>query len=453
MGPARLAVALMAALALSAFLPGVARAARARDTSPPNINLLATGPRSAPVDLYAFVSPDAPTRVTFIATWGPSSAPRGGPVLDGFSASNTYAINIDNTGDARPDLVYRWRFHTQLRNPNTVLPNTGVVRGLDDPSLSIVQTYDLTLSRPGRGTRKLVQNGIAAPRHLGERSMPDYTELRTDAIQPFRGGRAFAGPADDPSFRRERLEDVLYDSSQVDPVDQSESMRNVQILALQIRREDVVRAGDATRNPVIGVWSSVSQREQTAPGQERRLRDRGTDQLARLGMPLVEDMIIPWGAREVWRAAAPEGDRRFRTYYEQPEVARLLEEAHGLPHADSDRLREGVQRTDLVQMFLTGVAGLNRPQRGAVPSDQLRLNVSIPPCESGRCESYSPLGVIGGDFAGWPNGRRLGDDVVDAGLQVMGGELLGNPNDLTDGVDAGGESFTESFPYVGIPNS
>ena len=446
---ARLATVLLVALAFAALLPGaVARGQNTPRRSDPE----AIEPRSAPVGLYAFVSPDAPTRVTLIATWTSLSAEARGPVVDGFSESNTYAINVDNDGDGTPDLIYRWRFRTRLRNPNTVLPNTGVVRGLDDRSLSVVQTYDLTLSGPGRVTRTLVANGTAAPRHLGERTMPDYTGLRTQAIEAFRGGRAFAGPADDPSFARERLEDVLYASSRSDPVDQDESFRTVQTLALQIRKEGLVRAGDPTRNPVIGVWSSTS-RDAPAPRRDARgAQQRRPEQLARFGMPLVEELFIPLGDRDAWRAAAPNDDRRFRRHYLHPEVARLLEEAHRLPHADSNRSRAGVQRADLVQVFLTGVPGLNKPRARVVASDQLRLNVSIPPCDPGECDSYSALGVIGGDFAGWPNGRRLGDDVVDSVLQVLGGELVGNPNDLSDAVD-GDDDFIDGFPYVGIPHS
>jgi len=131
-----------------------------------------------------------------------------------------------------------------------------------------------------------------------------------------------------------------------------------------------------------------------------------------------------------------------------PEVPHLINLIYGLPIPDSQPGTPGIQRDDLIAVFLTGIAGLNQPAN-VVPSEELRLNVTIPPCTN-KC---STLGVIGGDNAGYPNGRRLTDDVIDIDLQVLEGELLGNPNDLGDGVPANDVPFLSYFPYVAYPHS
>jgi len=136
---------------------------------------------------------------------------------------------------------------------------------------------------------------------------------------------------------------------------------------------------------------------------------------------------------------------------ELPEVMHAVYPSLG-PVPDSDSHQKGVQRDDLVQVFLTGVPGLNQPAH-VTPSEELRLNMTIPPCPQSSCSKYSRLGVIGGDLAGFPNGRRLTDDVLDASLQVVYGELIGNPNDLGDGVDHNDSPFLKTFPYVAYPHA
>ena len=158
------------------------------------------------------------------------------------------------------------------------------------------------------------------------------------------------------------------------------------------------------------------------------------------------------GDKDRWSATRPTRDVRFRGYYNDPIVPRVVNAVYGLPIPDSNPDAGGTQRADLIQVFLTGVPGLNQPGGRARLSDQLRLNMSIPPCEPGACDDYSRLGVVGGDFSGFPNGRRLADDIVDVALQVMEGELIGSPNDLSDGVDANDIRFRRTFPYVPLPH-
>jgi hypothetical protein len=168
-------------------------------------------------------------------------------------------------------------------------------------------------------------------------------------------------------------------------------------------------------------------------------------QVSRLGAPVVNEVVIPRGMKDKWNASYPKGDGQFLDYVTDPELARLLEAIYNVDVP-------ATPRNDLVAVFLTGVEGLNKPA-GGTPSEELRLNLSTPPCEDGTCVDYSRLGVIGGDNAGYPNGRRLADDVIDISIQVVAGELAGNENSLGDGVDDNDQEFTESFPYVALPYS
>jgi hypothetical protein len=175
-------------------------------------------------------------------------------------------------------------------------------------------------------------------------------------------------------------------------------------------------------------------------------------QVSRLGNPLVNEVVIPRGQKDLFNSSQPEDDTQFLGYVhddpELPEVVHAVYPSIPVPDSSPD---PGVQRDDLVSVFLTGLDGLNQPP-DVTPSEELRLNMKIPPCEPGSCGSYSDLGVIGGDNAGFPNGRRLSDDILDASLQVVEGELVGNPNDLGDGVNENDVPFNETFPYVAYPH-
>jgi hypothetical protein len=158
-------------------------------------------------------------------------------------------------------------------------------------------------------------------------------------------------------------------------------------------------------------------------------------------MPLVNEVVIPAGKKDAWNASKPTGDGQFLSYVTDPEVARLIEAVYAIP-------APATPRDDLVSVFLTGVDGLNMPDN-VVPSEELRLNMSIAPCTS----ACSTLGVIDGDNAGYPNGRRLGDDVLDISLQVVEGVLVGQDTGLGDGVDLNDRTFRSAFPYLALPHS
>jgi hypothetical protein len=169
-------------------------------------------------------------------------------------------------------------------------------------------------------------------------------------------------------------------------------------------------------------------------------------------MPLVNEVVIPVRDKDNWNGSQPSDDEQFLGYVDDPELPHLIESIYGIPAPDSDPDEPGIQRDDLIEVFLTGIAGLNQPE-GVAASEQLRLNMSIPPCEPDVCPAYSPLGVIGGDNAGYPNGRRLADDVIDISLQVVEGILLGQETGLGDAVNENDVPFGSTFPYLALPHS
>ena len=432
-------------------------------------------------DVYAFVSPDDASKVTLIANFNPFQEPNGGPNFYRFQAGSRYDINIDNNGDAVADLTYTWTFTDHLRNPDTFLYNTGPVTSLRDPDLNFFQTYDLTV-QPQRGRAELlVDNGLVAPSFVGPASMPaGYEPLRQAAITPLRGGMgsSYAGQADDPFFLDLRIFDLLYGGQVVEdgsPVlssvdfveDGNDTLAgyNVQTLAIELPMSALALKGDATRNPVIGVWSDVERRQvqvlSKTNGVGGTTASRGRHvQVSRLGNPLVNEVVIPLRDKDRFNSSTPSRDTQFLPYVQKPIVPKLVEAIYGI-----DAPAE--PRTDLVEVFLTGVCAvpgcppalgdtnlnsqlLNKDVQPKAfrPGEMLRLNMSIPP--TGQPKS---LGVLAGDLAGFPNGRRLTDDVVDIELQVLEGELVGQPNAVDDAVPANDVPFTKDFPFVGIPHS
>lgn len=450
-GKALLAIALgvVASLALTTFAlsPGATNASSHREAP-----LTAADPQVDNTDVYAFVSPDNPATMTLVSNWIPFEEPAGGPNFYSFAEGVRYDVNISNDGDANPEIVYRWRFRDHYRNPNTFLYNTGQVTTLDDEDLNFYQTYTLRKIRVGKDGKTLVRNAPVAPSDVGAASMPDYEDLRDEAIVTAgAGASAFAGQTNDPFFLDLRVFDLLYGADFSEVGDDTLRGFNTNTMVLQVPKTEVAKGADVVSNPVVGIWSTASRRStriQTAKGTQSF---RGPwVQLSRLGMPLVNEVVVPVGAKDYFNASKPKGDQQFLGAVDDPELPRLIEAVYGIPAPDSNEEEPGIQRDDLIQVFLTGIPELNQPAN-VEPAEMLRLNLSVAPCEQGTCAEYSPLGVIGGDTAGFPNGRRLADDVLDIALQVVEGELIGNPNDLGDGVDADDQEFLSSFPYVSLP--
>jgi len=414
--------------------------------------LISADPQVDTTDFYMFVSPNNASTVTLIANYIPFEEPAGGPNFYAFADGVNYDFNIDNDGNAVADIIYRFVFTSHYRNENTFLYNTGPVESLDDPDLNFYQTYDVT--RIEGGNEELVlDDATAVPSRVGRASFPNYPQLSHDGIYVRAHRRAWAGQADDPFFLDLRVFNLLYgaDFSNVG-VDTLHGF-NVNSMAIRVPADDLALDGDATTNPIIGGWATASRQSVRTQNTDGTVDFSGPFvQVSRLGMPLVNEVVIPVGKKDLWNASQPAGDGQFLPYVQDPELAHLIESIYGIPVPDSDPDTPGIQRDDLVEVFLTGIAGLNQPPN-VVASEELRLNMSIPPCEPDVCSTYSSLGVIAGDNAGYPNGRRLADDTIDISLQVVEGILLGQDTGLGDAVDANDHPFQSAFPYIGLPFS
>jgi Domain of unknown function (DUF4331) len=437
--------------------------------------LISQDPAADNTDLYAFVSPDRPDSVTIIANYVPLEQPAGGPNFASFGDDVRYEINVDNTGDGQEDITYRFRFHTDTRNPNTFLYNTGPIDSLDDTDWNRPQSYRVTRVKNGVAT-VLGENLTMPPVNIGPRSTPHYENLAADAIHDLPGGiKVFAGQRDDPFFvdlgsifdlaGLRPLNDLH--AIPLDPADGVDGVSgyNTHTIAIQVPITALTRTGHAPTgagdpNAVIGVYASAERRT------VRILQKDGTPkeiaswrQVSRLGEPLINEAVIGLGQKDRWNATDPADDSQFVGRYLNPEVTHL---ENGLYAALDDAPEHN--RGDLVAVLLTGVPGLNFT--GSTKADLLRLNMAIPPASSA-----DRMGVLAGDFAGYPNGRRLADDVVDVDLRAFacsygaaaalvesfgfcGGNAHRTPNNLLgDGVDANERGFSPAFPYVATPFS
>ncbi|WP_338694891.1 DUF4331 domain-containing protein [Streptomyces sp. Q6] len=417
----------LAAAGATALQPGQARASSHREAP-----LISGDPQHDNTDVYAFVSPDKPDTTTIVANWIPFEEPAGGPNFFPFAEDSQHDVHIDSDGDGQGDLLYRWTFDTHTKNGDTFLYNTGPVSSLDDPDLNVTQTYDIDLLKLDHqkvvSTTKIAHQVPVAPSNVGKASMPDYKKLRDQAIHPLAGGgTAFAGQADDPFFLDLRVFDLLYGGDLSEVGRDTLAGYNVNTLALQVPTSTIRQSAE---QPIVGIWSTT----------QRKNAKGGWTQVSRLGSPLVNEVVVPRKDKDRFNASHPWNDADFLPYVTEPELPKLLEAIYKLPAPKEPR-------GDLVSVFLTGVKGLTKPPN-VRPAEMLRLNTSVKPTSSPK-----RLGVLDGDNAGFPNGRRLTDDVVDIELQAVEGELLGNKNDLGDAVNANDQKFGDTFPYVALPTA
>ncbi len=416
--------------------------------------LTSSDPQIDQTDLYAFVSPDRPNTVTIESSWIPFETPAGGPNFSMLAENTNYDVKIDNTGDAKPDITYRWTFTNHTRNPGTFLYNTGQVTSLGDTDLNVYQTYDLTRIKAGGGSTLLLSDEMVVPVNVGEGSMPGYNTNLFDAGTVAFGGDvtsySWVGQSDDPFFLDLRVFDLLYGGDLSEVGDDTLAGFNVHTMALQVPIKGLM---GPNKNKIIGIWNTASR-----PGMRIENGDGTQDfsggnvQVSRLGSPLVNEVVVPVSLKDYFNSTKPADDAQFLGAVQDPELPHLLNAIYGTDIPDSDGVAPGIQRADLIQVFLTGVPGLNQPA-SVVPAEVLRLNMGIPPCTS----SCSRFGVLGGDLAGFPNGRRLTDDVVDEALRVVLGVLLPGhqaiADTIGDGVDSNDVAFNDEFPYVGYPHS
>jgi hypothetical protein len=401
--------------------------------------LIGNDPQADHTDVYAFVSPDAPDTVTMIASFNPFEDPAGGPNFFRFGDSVLYEIKIDNNGDGVEDITYQFRFTSQVNNPNTFLYATGPITSLDATTRNMYQTYTVARVEGGRtvftaGPMRTMYDNV------GPASTPNYGG-NGSGIYEFRQadgslGRVFAGQTDDPFFLDLRVFDLLYGGNLSEAGTDTLAGFNVHSIAIQVPKNSL-KAG----SPIIGVWSTASRPATTTRAAGTESSTGTFVQVSRLGMPLVNEVIIPVGQKDRWNGSAPTADGAgFLNNYLDPEVPKLLQLVYGIQ-------APATPRNDLVQVFLTGVPGLNQPA-GVKAAEMLRLNTDILPTAS-----PARLGVLAADIQGFPNGRRLTDDVIDITLQAAAGVLGGVKTSLGDGVDRNDVAFRTTFPYLAFPHS
>jgi hypothetical protein len=463
---ARRRVALLAvtaiALALAAYGLGPSTATASSHREAP---LVAADPAIDNTDLYAFVDTKRPGYVNLIANWIPFEEPNGGPNFYPFATDAAYNIKIDNDGDAKADVIFRWKFkNIDKRGGKTFLYNNGPVTSIDDENLLFRQTYTLYSSFDGGNSWVTRVDGApVAPSRVGNASMPDYAKLRQQAIYNFPGGwKGFAGQADDPFFLDLRVFDLLYGGDLSEVGQDTLAGYNVNTIALQVPFADVALGENPDRNPVIGIWSTTDRNRVRVNGDTTLGNDRV--QVSRLGNPLVNEVVVPANLKDAFNSIGPDSDAGIPAVVKRvtdPELPKLIEAIYGVKAPKTPR-------TDLVEIFLTGIAknaggpikaDLNSQLLNADvnakkfrPSEMLRLNLGVKPADQ-----PNRLGVLAGDLQGFPNGRRLGDDAVDIAIQaVEGAAQTGKLVDALatgDKVDANDNAFAADFPYVALPNA
>jgi hypothetical protein len=436
---------------------------------------IAKDPVADSTDVYAFVSPDKPGTVTLIANYIPLQSPAGGPNFYEFGDDVLYEIHVDNNGDGRADVSFQFRFRTTVRNPETFLYNTGPIQSLDSPNWNRRQSYDVSMSGRTIGT------GLACPPcNIGPLSTPDYTALAAQAVHQLGGGiRVFAGQRAEGFYVDLG---AIFDLGDLRPFEQLHATFglpalkaapgvnatdnvNVHSIAIQVPVSALTRSG----HPTIGVWTTASrQRVRLWDADNGENVDSGPfRQVSRLGNPLVNEVLIPLGHKDQWNSLPPSDDKRFASYVTQPGLAALLPVLYpGVFPNLAALVKSAKPRADLEAILLTGIPAGIIPGftnfTGAVLADMLRLNTSVPPTPSAKQSIY---GLLGGDAAGFPNGRRVTDDVVAIELRALAGvtypliDKAFKPDaaagELTDGLTPASvhAPYLGQFPYLGVPYS
>jgi len=431
-------------------------------------------------DTYAFRTPG--DTVTLITNYLPAQTPAGGPNFYEFGDDVLYEIKIDNDGDGKPNVVYQFRFTTTIANEDTFLYNTGPIDSLDSDNWNRRQTYKVTkvtYSSRGKATSRVLGSRVPCPPcNIGPRSTPNYSSLAEAAVETLSSGEVvFAGQRAEGFFvdlgsifdlgTLRPFQDLHLIPSAASPgVDSLEEV-NVHTIAIQVPIGDLTCDGSVPTDvtapeAVIGVWGSASRQKGTTRNGKGRTENMGPwVQVSRLGNPLFNEVIVPMADKDEWNAVGPDKDKEFAEYVVEPELAKLLPVLY--PGVFPNLAGLSADRADLVAILLTGIPGGLIPgfqnYTGKKKADELRLNVAIQPsAEPNR------LGLMGNDLAGFPNGRRVTDDVVTVELRAVAGLLypLIDPTYVPDAAAGGIEDGTHAtldraflavFPYLGVPYS
>ena len=410
-----------AAAGLTALFVGRLAPSASTASSHREAPLISEDPTADNTDLYAFRSPDKPSTFTIVSNWVPGEDPAAGPNYYTFSQTARYNIYIDRNGDGRPDITYTFRFKTPT-GPY-FLGNTQ-------------QKWVATKNGHAWATGTTPIDNIG-PRFNGFVGVKNYEQTAEKTIVRRGGVSIFAGQRDDPFFA-----DVgaIFDLVAIRKAGTTGNMGggkdflsgyNVHTIALQVPIAQV-----DTTSHVIGVWSSTDRQNVTVNG----VVHRGWTQVSRLGNPLINEVVIPTGLKDLWNRTKPAQDAQFKKYYETPILAAVLNKLYklGVPETGRD---------DLVAVLGTGIPKVTFT--GNTFADELRVNLAVPPTPAAKA---SRMGVLGGDNAGFPNGRRLADDIVDIEEQAVAGFLKGKKVPLGDGVNANDVANLGHFPYVGVPH-
>jgi hypothetical protein len=452
-------------------------------------------------DFYAFVSYDHPDRVTFILNVDPFLQPSNGPNYFPFDPSLVYQIKIDNDHDARADVTFQFRFQTHILDAGLPVGFAGAGNGIDAPANSpapikpgtpIVPPAITSLTGPGAAGLSLQQsftvdmikgdrhialtntNGsqlIAVPSNVGPRTMPNYDALAAQGIYNLQGRdgasdiRVFAGTAADPFFIDlgatfdslnyragtgvEALTAAQDADDQLNSAPNSVAGFNVNTIAIEVPIALLTCDGaiHSATDPkgTIGVWATTSRPEVTIRTRRGPTEDFGRlAQIQRFGNPLINELVIGTGSKDYWSMSDPVNDSQFAAFDLDPLIARVFNTVYGFKIPTPPR-------TDLLPL-VTYAAPIAPKGTPAGPiADLMRLNTGVSPTPVAMRKR---LGLIAGDAAGYPNGRRLTDDVVDITERVAIGGILTPgfdvaPNNLLgDGVNAPDVPPQETFPYV-----
>jgi len=429
-------------------------------------------------DTYAFVSPDQPDTVTLISNYVPLEEPPGGPNFFEFGEDVLYEIKVDNDGDGLAEITYQFRFQTQTRNPNTFLYNTGQITSISSSNWNRPQFYSVTKVDASGHSTVLGTKLACPPCNIGPRSTPNYSTLAGQAVHKLASGEVvFAGQraegfyvdlgsifdlADLRPFQNLHL----IPSPAAPGVNGTQGL-NVHTIAIQVPKKHLTRDGsnptnEADPRSVIGVWASASRQKGSVFDGQGNISATGPwVQVSRLANPLINEVIIPLGKKNYWNSQKPVNDSQFVQYYAHPELAGLLPVLYPgvFPHlADYSKARadlEAILLTGIPSGIITGFQNFT----GKTQADLLRLNMAIAPAKNPNI-----LGVIGGDLAGFPNGRRVFDDTVTIEIRAIAGVTipLVDPSFKPDGAASlvsdfspphipKGVSYQSHFPYLGVP--
>jgi Domain of unknown function (DUF4331) len=448
-------------------------------------------------DFYAFVSYDHPDRVTFIMNVDPFLQPGNGPNYFPFDPSVIYQINIDNNWNAKQNVYFTFRFKTNIQAPGVFTGFVGAGSGINAPAnspppvapgtpivppaitsltgpgaagLSLQQTFSVEMTR-GNETIPLTNEGggplVAVPSNVGPRTMPNYEALAAQGVYNLQGRngvsniRVFAGTVADPffvdlgaafdslNFRTSAGGGVLSPAQdandQVNTAPNSVAGFNVNTIAIEVPISLLTSDGEihpaTDPKAVIGAWATTSRHEITIRTPPNPLESEGKiAQVQRLGNPLINELIIGTGSKDRWSMSQPVDDKQFANFDLDPLLARVLNAVYGIAIPPPPR-------TDLLPL-VTYAPPIAPPGTPAGPiSDMLRLNTGVPPTPMA---SRRRLGLLAGDAAGFPNGRRLTDDVIDIAARAVAGILAGPAYNypIGDGVNAPDLPTQETFPYV-----